>query len=199
MHWFGPALLFVGAVCASVAARAEPYRYRIDPEHLSIGFSATHLGYADVLGLFLQGEGSFVYDAEARTLEDVQATIGAASVFTNHRARDEHLRSDQFLDAAAQPEIRFVMTAAEPTGERAGKVTGDLTLRGVTRPIVLDVTLNEAKPSPLDGSERVGVSVRTTVRRSEWGMTYAVENGWVGDDIPLAIEFEAVRQPDRVR
>jgi polyisoprenoid-binding protein YceI len=193
------AFALLALVGTGATAVAEPYRYRIDPEHLSIGFSASHIGYADVLGLFLRGAGSFVYDAQTRTLRDLQATVDPASVFTNHRARDEHLRSGEFLDAAAHPEIRFVMTGAEPTGERTGKVTGDLTLRGVTRPVVLDVTLNAAKPSPLDGSERLGVSVRTTIQRSAWGMTYAVENGWVADAIPLSIEFEAVREPGPVQ
>jgi polyisoprenoid-binding protein YceI len=188
------ALALAAGCCAPGLVEAAAERYVIDPEHLSIGFKAAHLGYADVLGLFLEGQGSFTYDEDARALGAVEAIVRASSVFTHHQARDEHLRSGEFLDAAAHPLIRFVMTSAEPTGERSGEVRGDLTLRGITRPVVLEVTLNKAGASPLDGSYRLGVSARTTIKRSEWEMTYAVENGWVSDAVPLTIEFEAVRQ-----
>ena len=188
-------------LCTSVAllvaggAHAEPQQYRIDPEHLSIGFSASHIGYAAVLGLFTKGEGSFTYDPVTRTLSEAAATVDASSVFTAHAKRDDHLRSGDFLAAGEHPDISFTMTSAERTDEGSGLVTGDLTLRGVTRPVVLEVKLNAAKPSPIDNSDRLGISIRTVIKRSEWGSTYAVANGWVGDEIPITIELEAVHQP----
>jgi polyisoprenoid-binding protein YceI len=175
-------------------ATAEPQRFRIDPEHFSIAFRGTHIGYADAIGLFLEGGGSFLFDEEARELDELEVTIMAASVFTNHEARDQHLRSGEFLDAERHPEIRFVMTDAEPTGERTGEVTGDLTLRGVTRPVTLDVTWNKSGTYPYNDNYVIGISATTVLRRSEWGMTYAVENGWVADEIPIEIELEAIRE-----
>lgn len=176
-------------------ARAEPARYVIDPEHFSLAFEATHIGYANTIGLFLRGEGGFIFDEDARTLSDLVVTVPVASVFTNHQARDEHLRSGDFLAAGEHAEARFVMTEAEPTGERTGRVTGDLTLRGVTRPVTLDVTWNKSGKYPYNENYVVGISARTVIRRSAWGMTYAVDNGWVSDEIPLRIELEAIRQP----
>lgn len=147
-----------------------------------------------MLGLFLDGEGSFTFDPEARTLSDLSVTIPAASVFTDHEERDEHVRGSDFLDAGSHPEITFVGTGAEPTGERTGRVTGDLTLRGVTRPVTLDVTWNKSAAYPFGDKYVIGISARTTIRRSDFGMTYAVENGWVEDEVDLIIELEAIRQ-----
>lgn len=181
------------ALVAGTAA-AEPARYRIDPEHLSVAFSSMHLGFAPVIGMFLEGGGSFVFDEETRELSEVDVTIEAASVFTNHEKRDGHVRSKDFLSVADYPEIRFTMTSAEPTGERTGKVTGDLTVRGVTRPVTLDVTWNKSEAYPFGNNYVIGVSASTVIKRSEFGMEYAVENGWVGDETPVTIHFEAIRE-----
>lgn len=182
------------ALLAAAPAAAAPETYRIDPEHLSIGFLVHHIGYADTLGMFREAEGSFVFDPEARTLEDLTVTIQAESVFTNHQRRDDHLRGDDFLDVEAHPEITFVATSAEPTGETTGTVTGDLTILGVTQPVTLDVTLNKRGEYPFGNNFVMGISARTTVTRSDYGMTYAVDNGWVGDDIEVIIEVEAIRE-----
>jgi polyisoprenoid-binding protein YceI len=176
------------------AAQAAPARYRIDPEHTSIAFTVSHIGYHNLLGQFLKGGGSFVWDEEARALSDLEVRIEAASVFTNHQARDEHVRGKDFLDAAANPAITFVGRRAEPTGERTGRVTGDLTLRGVTRPVTLDVTWNKSGWYPYLDNYVVGISARTVLRRSEWGMDYAVANGLVGDEVAVIIELEAIRE-----
>ena len=173
---------------------AEPAHYRLDPEHLSIAFLVRHIGYADVLGQFLKAEGNFTFDEEARTVSDVRVTIDAASVFSNHKARDEHTRKVDFLDVPQFPTITFVGTGATATGPNTGKVSGDLTVRGVTRPVTLDVTLNKTGVYPDIDNYVAGVSARTTIRRSEFGMTYAVQNGWVGDEVEVIIELEAIRE-----
>jgi polyisoprenoid-binding protein YceI len=187
-------IVAVGALLVAPAAVAAPYQYRIDPEHFTAAFTVRHIGYADALGQFLRGGGSFVFDEEARRLSDLRVEIDAASVFTNHKARDEHLRSKDFLDAAGpHAAITFVGRSAEPTGERTGKVTGDLTVRGVTRPVTLDVTWNKSGQYPFGENYVVGISARTTLRRSDWGMTYGVEGGLVGDEVGVVIELEAIR------
>jgi len=177
-----------------VGLSAEPARYVIDPEHFSIVFHADHIDYARVWGMFLDAEGSFVFDEEARELSELEVTVEAASVFTNDDSRDGHLRSGDFLDAERNPEITFVMTGAEPTGERTGEITGDLTLRGETHPVTLDVTWNKSEQRPYSDEYVIGISAETTITRSDWGMTYAVANDWVSDDIPLIFELEAIRQ-----
>ena len=192
----------LGIACAAalwlaataVPAAAAPERYRIDPEHLSIGFLVEHIGYAKVLGMFLEGEGGYTFDPEARTLSDLQVTIDADSVFTDHDDRDDHLRGDDFLETDDHPDITFVGTGATPTGERTGTVTGDLTIRGVTQPVTLDVVWNKSAEYPFGGNYVMGISARTTIQRSDFGMTYALDNGWVGDDVEVIIELEAIRQ-----
>lgn len=195
---FRAARLTALALIASVVitpARAEPRNYVLDQEHLAIAFMVTHLGFANVLSQFLTASGSFVYDAEARTVENIKVEIDANSVFSNHKRRDIHIRSKDFLSAKANPIITFVGTKAEPTGDTTGKIHGDLTIRGVTKPVVLDVTLNKTGRYPfLDKHYAVGVSARTTIQRSEWGMTYGVEGDIVGNEVEIILEFEAIRQ-----
>ncbi len=175
-------------------AEAEPRRYRIDPEHLAIAFEAMHIGYSRVLGQFLKAEGHFVFDEATRTLHEAEIRVDARSVFTNHQARDDHLRAADFLDAQAHPEIVFRMTRAVPHSPTTGVVEGELTFRGRTLPLSVEVTLNKIGPYPWGDNHVVGVSARTVVKRSLWGSTYAVENGWVADEIPIRIELEAIRE-----
>ncbi|WP_349360158.1 YceI family protein [Stappia sp.] len=184
----------VAGLLAAAPALAEPRDYVIDKSHFSIVFNADHIGYAPTWGMFLDGEGSFTFDEETRDLSDLRVTIDPASVFSNDDARDGHLRSKDFLDAEAHPEITFVMTGAEEKTERTGTVTGDLTLRGVTRPVTLDVTWNKSGAYPWGENYVIGISARTTLTRSDFGMTYAVDNGLVGDEVEIRIDLEAIRQ-----
>ncbi|MBS3804758.1 MAG: YceI family protein [Oleiphilaceae bacterium] len=174
---------------------AEPRKFNIDDEHFSIAFEIDHLGYANVIGLFLEAEGAFEYDAEARTVPSGKVTVKSESVFTNHEKRDDHVRNDDFLDADKYPEVEFTVTDFATTGENTGELTGDLTLLGKTRPVTLDVTLNKAAVYPFGHEEyTLGISASTTIKRSEWGMTYALDPLMVGDEVNLSFEFEAIRQ-----
>jgi polyisoprenoid-binding protein YceI len=178
-------------------AKAEPRTFTLDPAHLHVGFLVEHIGYAKTLGVFTEIEGTVIFDEEAPALEKVEVTVQTDSVHTGHERRDNHLRSDDFLDAGDHPEMTFVMTGAEQTGERTGKVTGDLTLRGETHPITLDVTWNKSGRYPFgDKHYAVGISARGTLQRSQWGMTYAVDNGLVGDTVEILIEAELIRQEE---
>ncbi len=184
-------------LASSMPALAEDARYRIDEDHFSIGFLVEHIGYADTLGQFLEAGGSFVYDEEANELREGEVLVQADSVFTNHDRRDDHLRDDDFLNADRYATIRFEATDWQPTDDdpRHGTLEGQLTLLGETRPVSLDVTLNKTAEYPFGhGKYTLGVSARTTIRRSEWGMTYGVERGLVGDEVELIFEFEAIRE-----
>ena len=187
----------IAGLCACLMAApagAEPIKWRIDPEHTTIAFLVEHIGYARLLGQFTEMSGTFTYDPEARELGQVTVSIDAASVWTDNERRDEHVRDDDFLNVDEHPEITFTAEGSEVTGEDSGTVTGDLTILGTTRPVTLDVTLNKDAAYPFGHEKRtLGISARGTVVRSEYGMTYAVENGLVGDEVDLLIEFEAIR------
>lgn len=178
------------------SAAAEPARYEVDPRTMFVTFNVDHVGYGSVYGMFLKGGGHFVFDEEANELSEVEIVIRADSVFTNDQQRDNHLRSPDFLSAEAHPDIRFVLAGAEASTDTTGTVTGDLTLRGETHPVTAEVELHRIGPYPFDKSYRAGVTARATIRRSDWGSTYAVDNGWVGDEVPLTIRLEGVRVED---
>jgi polyisoprenoid-binding protein YceI len=181
---------------AAAPVQAEPRQYVIDPEHLSIGFLTEHIGYAGTLGLFRKAEGSFTFDESTGQLSSLRVVVDAASVFTNSDRRDQHLRDDDFLDVKKHPQMVFAAARGGPfrLGESA-PLAGELTLLGVTLPLTLQVTWNKSAISPVPPAPYVlGASARGTLKRSAFGMTYAVENGWVGDEVELIIEVEARQQ-----
>ncbi len=190
-----PVLAALTAALLAAPARAEPIEWKIDPEHATIAFLVEHIGYARLLGQFTEVEGTFTYDPEAQALGQVSVAIDAASVWTDNERRDNHVRDDDFLNVDEYPEITFTAEGGEVTGENTGTVTGELTILGQTRPVTLDVTLNKDAPYPFGHEKRtLGISVRGTVVRSDYGMDYAVANGLVGDEVDLLIEFEAIAQ-----
>jgi len=192
MKMFATAALVLGL--AATTAQAAPRTYTIDPTHAAIAFLVDHIGYAKVLGQFLTTEGSFVFDEDTRELGAVTVTIDAASVFTNDERRDGHVRSKDFLDSEANPAITFNAEGGTVTSERTGQVTGDLTIRGVTQPVTLDVTWNKSGAYPFGHKKHtIGVSARATILRSAFGMDYA-QGGIVGDEVDLLIEIEAIAE-----
>jgi polyisoprenoid-binding protein YceI len=194
------AILLLAGALAPAAVRAAQERYVIDPQHMTIAFLVSHVGYAKTLGQFTRAEGTFVFDPDAPMVRDISVSIDAASVDTHHPARDEHLRKPDFLWLERYPQITFSGTSAQQTGPRTGTVTGDLTLRGVTRPVTLDVTWNRSGAYPFgDLHWATGISARTAIRRSDFGMTYAVDAGLVGDEVEIILEFEAIRQDAKSR
>lgn len=179
---------------------AEPHDYVIDPEHLSVGFLVSHVGYAKTLGLFRDARGEFTFDETTSELSDLRVVVDTHSVFTNHDKRDEHLRGEDFLNTEQFPEMIFTAKEAKRTGENTFQVIGDLALLGETNPLTLDVVWNKSatypfRPGVFTGKPYVlGASARGTLRRSDYGMTYAVADGLVGDEVELLIEFEARRE-----
>lgn len=175
-------------------ALAESHRYELDPEHTTIAFMVDHLGYADTLGLFLEFEGGFTYDMESQELSDVSITVQTASVNSFNAARDNHVRNKDFLNVETFPVMTFTATGGTPTSDTTGTVEGNLTLLGQTHPLTLEVTLNKAANYPFGhGRFTLGISAKGTVIRSRYGMTYAVDNGFVGDEVQLILETEAMR------
>jgi polyisoprenoid-binding protein YceI len=199
IHRFAAGVALLALAFAAAPARAAPERYVLDPEHTSVGFLVDHVGYAKVLGMFRQVAGSYRFDEATGALTDLRIEIDAASVYTAHDKRDEHLRGRDFLDAKRHPTLVYTASAARRTGERPWVVDGQLELLGQRRPVTLNVTWNKSAPypvllSPLQRAVVMGVSARGSFRRSAFGMNYAVENGWVGDEVELIVEIEARRQ-----
>lgn len=176
------------------AAQADMARYELDPTHTAIYFTVDHIGYAKTLGIFTELSGSFSYDDETQELKDVVVAIQADSVNTFNEARDGHVRNQDFLHVSEHPEITFVASGGTPTSDNAGTVTGDLTILGKTQPVTLSVQLNKAGAYPFGHKREVlGLSMTTSINRSEFGMTYAVDNGLVGDEVAINIETEAMK------
>lgn len=180
------------------AAHAQAQRYEIDPDHLSLGFLVDHIGYAKVLGLFRSARGSYRFDEASGALSDVRIEVETASVFSNQRKRDDHLKGPDFLNSGEFPRMVFTASSARRTADRQYEITGQLELLGKSQPLTLQATWNKSAESPIGGFGRkpyvMGVSARGSFKRSAYGMNYAVANGWVGDTVDLIIEFEAVRQ-----
>lgn len=192
--------LWLGAGLAGPPAMAEAERYEIDPDHLSVGFLVEHVGYSKVLGMFRKASGAYTFDEATGELSDVVVTIETESVFSNHRKRDEHLRSADFLNSAEFPQMVFRAGRSTPGDGRRYRIEGQLELLGQTQPLTLEATWNKSGEYPFGGGLLsgkpyvMGVSARGSFRRSAHGMNYSVDNGWVGDTVELIIEFEAQRQ-----
>lgn len=190
-----PAAVLLVLALAGAPAAAEPRHYRLDPEHSQVAFLVGHVGFASVLGRFGEVEGRFTFDAAAPSVSALVVEVETDSVDTGHKARDRHLRQEDFLWSDRHPTMTFAGTGFERTGERTGRLTGDLTLRGVTRPLTLEVTLNKVGQYPFgDRHHAVGISARGTLKRSDFGMTYGVADGLVADRVELLIEAEGIRE-----
>ena len=199
----GTAAALVAAILLTLPASrasAEPAKYVIDPDHFTVALKVRHIGYYDMIGLFTEAAGSFVFDEANPTVRDIAVTVKTGSFFSGHKKRDDHIRSPDFLNAQEFPEMTFVGKSAERTGPRSGRIQGALTLRGVTRPLALDVTWNKSGEYPMGGGlfggkpYVVGINASGRLKRSDFGMTYAVDNGFVGDQVELILGFEARRQ-----
>jgi polyisoprenoid-binding protein YceI len=196
--------LLWGALAASTQllmtapAQAQAARYELDPEHTTVAFLVDHIGFAKVLGLFRSVRGNYRFDEATATLSELRIEVETASVFSNLRKRDDHLKGPDFLNSGEFPKMVFTASSAKRTGERTFDIGGQLELLGKSQPMTLQATWNKSAESPMGGFGRkpyvMGVSARGSFKRSAYGMNYAVANGWVGDEIPLIIEFEAIRQ-----
>ena len=171
-------------------------QWSFDPSHSSISFAVRHLMISKVRGNFGKWSGSFDYDAEDPTRSKIVARIAAASIDTREEKRDAHLRSADFLDAEKFPELVFESTSVRRAGDDY-VVAGNLTIRGVTRPVELQVESLGGGKDPW-GNQRVAFAARTAIARKEFGLNWnqALEAGGVlvGDKVEIEIDVQAVAQ-----
>jgi len=181
---------------ATTQAPAKSTTWKIDPAHSNVEFAVKHLMISTVKGLFTDVEGEIVIVEGDPSKSSVSATLKAASIDTRTGQRDDHLRSADFLDAANFPEITFKSTRISGD-ESEFEVVGNLTIRGVTRPITLDVTNEGAGKDPW-GGDRIAFSATAKLDRRDFGLTWnqAIEAGGVlvGNDVKISIDVQAVKQ-----
>jgi polyisoprenoid-binding protein YceI len=170
--------------------------YAIDPAHSRIGFVARHAMVTKVRGAFNDFEGKVVLDGDDPARSSAEVTIKAASIDTRNAQRDEHLRSNDFLAMETYPEITFRSTAVRQTGATEFDLTGDLTIKGVTRAITIPFTYEGAATDPF-GNVRAGFEGSVAINRKDYGVTWnaALETGGVlgSDTITLEFEVSAVK------
>ena len=170
--------------------------YIIDKSHFSIGFLVEHVGYARTLGMFRDIDGSYIHDVKNKKINDINIIINTDSVFTNDEKSDEHLKSPDFLHVDKYPEMVFKATDIKINNDET-IINGNLTLLGITRPLVLTGKINKIGKYPFGGIIKpyvMGISAKGTIKRSDHAMMYAIKDNLVGDEIELIIEFEARRQ-----
>jgi polyisoprenoid-binding protein YceI len=171
--------------------------WNIDPAHTQSTFAVKHLVISTVRGEFKKTTGTVKIDDQDPASDSVEATIDASSIFTREDKRDAHLKSPDFFDVARYPTITFRSTRVEKApGDGKYKITGDLTMHGVTKPVVLDATLSPEIKDPA-GKSRRGVQATTRLNRQDYGLKWnmAVEAGpVVGDEITIELNAEMVKQ-----
>lgn len=181
---------------ASTAVATLTGEYTIDPTHSRIGFVARHAMVTKVRGSFNDFNGSFTVDGENIANSSAKVTLKVDSIDTRNADRDNHLRGSDFLELDAYPEITFVSTEIKQAGETSFEVTGDLTVKGVTKSITIPLEYEGTAQDPF-GNTRVGFEGSTTISRKEFGVTWnaALETGGVlvGDKVVLEFEVSAVK------
>ena len=183
-------------IATATAAPIGLTTYAIDPAHSDATFSVRHL-ITKVRGRFSEFAGTIAFDDSTPANSTVTFTIQAATIDTNQKDRDTHLRSADFFDVEKFPKLTFKSTRISDVSGDRFKLTGDLTIHGVTREVTLDVT-SEGRGKDPWGGERAGFSATTKIKRSDFGLTcnQALETGGfvVGDDVKVSLEIEMVKQ-----
>lgn len=170
--------------------------YTVDPAHSSIGFTVRHAMVTNVKGTFTEHQGSLQLDGTDPSRSGASLDVQIASVDTGMQDRDAHLRGTDFFDAERFPLMTFRSTAAEQLGGDRYRVTGDLTIKDVTRPLAIDLEFNGAA-TDVYGNERVGFEGSAEILRSDWGLTWnaALETGgvMVSDKVRLTFDISAIK------
>ena len=184
-------LVFVTALALVASAAAQAATWKIDPNHSAAQFAVRHMGVSTVRGAFTKVTGSALYDPADVTKDSLETTIDATSVDTRVEMRDKDLRSAHFLDVDKYPTITFRSKQVKASEPGKLQISGDLTIHGVTKQVVLDVEGPSAPIKDPMGNQRIGASATTEIKRQDFGVTGAP--GVVGDDISITIDVELIQ------
>ena len=192
-----PLAVLVAALTLASPAVAAPVTWKVDPAHTEVGFDVRHF-FTKVHGVFHDAQGTIVFDEQDPTAIKVDASARVASVDTGNRNRDSDLQTPDFFNAATDSILSFRSTKVEKTGKSKYKVTGDLTMRGVTKQVVFDAEFLGSSTVSIEGKSwgaKAGFSATTVVNRQEFGINWnkALDNGgmMVGDDVTITLNVEA--------
>ena len=185
--------LFAAALmgAAATTAFAAPEAYTLDASHSQIVFSYNHLGFSTTYGMFSGFEGEISFDQENPEASSVSVSMPARSMLTGWEGRFDHFMSKDFFEASEDEMVSFTSTGIEVTGEKTAKITGDLTLNGVTKSVVLDATLNQVGDHPMAGKPWAGFDATTTLVRSDFGLGKFAP--YVSDEVQVQISIEAMK------
>ncbi|HET6555157.1 MAG TPA: YceI family protein [Dyella sp.] len=181
--------VIAGLLGAAFTAQAAPVTYKMDPGHTMVLFSWNHFGFSNPTANLGVGEGTLVFDEKDPAKSSVDVTLPLSDLDTHVSKLDEHLKKADFFDADKYPSITFKSTKVQAVGGNKFKVTGDLTVHGVTKPVVLDATLNKSGEHPMMKTQTVGFDATATLKRSDFGVGAYVPN--VSDEIKVRITTEA--------
>ena len=181
-------LLIAALFAFAGSAFAAPVTYKIDPNHTDVIAQWSHFGFSNPSAHFGKADGTIVYDADNVSASKVEVTLPLSGLNSFVADFDEHLRSADFFDAAKFPAATFKSTKVEAAGEGKLKVTGNLTIKDITKPVVLDVTLNKSGEGN-NGGAKIGFDATATIKRTDFGLGMAVP--MVSDEVKLRITTEA--------
>lgn len=181
------ASLFAATLSPSFAAD----KYVLDASHSQVIFNYDHLGFSTTTGMFSGFEGSIMLDEANPAASSVNVAIKTDSILTGWKGRDDHFKAADFFEAAKHPLVTFKSTNVEVTGDNTAKISGDLTMNGVTKSVVLDAKLNKKANHPMAKKPAVGFDATTSIIRSEFDMGMAAP--YVSDEVKLFISVEALK------
>jgi polyisoprenoid-binding protein YceI len=186
-------LAAVALALAAPFAMAQTSTWKSDPAHSEVDFTIKHLAVSNVHGRLGHVDATVSYDEKDITKSTVKATIDMTGINTGESARDNHLKSPDFFDVAKFPTATFESTSVEKGG--AGlKITGNLTIKGVTKPVVLDVEGPGVPVTGMDKKQHAGFSATTTIHRADWGVGSGFGSAVLGDDVKITIDLDVAKQ-----
>lgn len=184
------ALLAAALAFTATGAVAAPEKYALDSGHSQVVFSYNHLGFSTTYGMFAGFDGEIMFDAEDPAASSVAVSMPLMSMFTGWEKREAHFMSEELFGAKEGDMVTFTSTSIEVTGENTALITGDLTMNGITKSVVLDTVLNQKADShPMENRPWLGFSATTTLSRTEFGVGMAAP--YVSDEVEVRISIEA--------
>lgn len=189
IHRLARGVLAASLLAATAVASAAPVTYAIDPAHTDVIAQWSHFGFSNPIAHFGQVEGTITYDPDNVGASSVEVVLPLAGLSSHVKAFDDHLRSADFFDAEQFPQAMFKSTSVEAAGEGRLKITGDLTIKGITRPVVLDTTVNKVGSNPMTGQPAAGFDAVATIKRTDFDLGMFAPN--VSDEVQLRITTEA--------
>jgi len=185
--------LLIAVVFTTLALHAQKKNWSLDTNHASLGFVVTHLGVSEVEGYFNVFDVKLSASDETFSDAVVELTANVKTIDTDNKRRDDHLRSPEFFDAAKYPKMTFKSKSVKKAGDKKYKVSGDLTMHGVTRPAEIDVTLNAVVDNTYSKQRVAGFRATTTLKRSDFGVGTGPAAATVGDEVKIVANLEFTR------